>query len=82
VHVPILFIGCLAMLIFQLQCAGWSLRRVDRRRTLWSGIGILLSGAAWSRDELSGSPLSLVLGVGAALGVLWAVWLEGTGTKR
>jgi hypothetical protein len=76
VHIPLLFFGCLAALVVQLQRAGWSLRRAERRPTYWSAVGLLLAGAAWTRDVMPGSVLPLALGALAGLGVLWGLWQE------
>lgn len=77
--VPILFAGCLVALLVQLQSAGWSLERVDRRRVYWCVIGMLLAAAVWSRDALPGRPLGLVLGAVALLGVAWGFWIDSRG---
>jgi hypothetical protein len=77
VHIPLLFFGCLAALIVQLQRAGWSLRRTERRPTYWSAVGLLLAGAAWTRDSLpGGSLLPLALGTLAGAGLIWGLWQE------
>jgi hypothetical protein len=82
VHIPLLFLGCLVALVLQLQRAGWSLRRAERRPTYWSAVGLLLSGAVWSRDALPGSPVVLVLGALAGLGLLWGFWTDLRGRQQ
>jgi hypothetical protein len=72
----LLFLGCLGGLIVQLQRAGWSLRRIDRKPVYWSFVGMILAGAVWSRDALPGSPAGAVLGALAGAGLLWGFWNE------
>jgi hypothetical protein len=40
----LLFLGCLGGLIVQLERAGWSLRRIDRKPVYWSFVGMILAG--------------------------------------
>jgi hypothetical protein len=72
----LLFLGCLGGLIVQLERAGWSLRRIDRKPVYWSFVGMILAGAVWSRDALPGSPAGAVLGALAGAGLLWGIWFE------
>jgi hypothetical protein len=77
--VPLLFVGCLIGLLLQLQRAGWSLRRLDRRRAYWCLVGMLLAAAVGSRDWLPGSIVGWVLGAVAFLGVAWGFWIDSRG---
>jgi hypothetical protein len=72
----LLFLGCLGGLIVQLERAGWSLRRIDRKPVYWSFVGMILAGAVWSRDALPASPAGAVLGALAGAGFLWGLWNE------
>jgi len=79
VLVPVLFLGCLVALLVLLQNAGWSRKRLDRRRAYWCVVGMLLAAAVWTRDLLPGSAVGLVLGAVALLGVMWGFWTDSRG---
>jgi hypothetical protein len=76
VLVPLFFIACLVALVGQWQSAGWSWRRLDRRRAYWSTVGLVLAGAVWSNSAFPGSVAAVALMAAAGLGLLCGFWWE------